>query len=114
MARLASRASNWLQLCTRPGGYYAGRPECIASPYHPDSNPEGFINMCLAESRLIEPHVHRRLAAGHAELAKQPGCPDYGYASSRVVADFEAALAGYLSSTLRCEIPRESLVLGAK
>ena len=113
MARCSKRAASWLQMCTRPGGYYAGRAECVASPYHPKENPNGFINMCLAESRLVEEHIHTRLTMRHAHMAEQGGISDYGYASAQVVEEFETALVQYLSTTLRCDVPRESLVLGA-
>jgi len=60
--KCAMMSSRGIQARNTPTIPYIGSHlKCLADPCHPETNPTGYISLCIAENKLIVPELSRRL-----------------------------------------------------
>ena len=69
MTALSRRSQNLLKLTAAP--YYQGTDLCRSSPYCARTNTSGYMNLRLAETRLMEKEISAKLAECHATLGEE-------------------------------------------
>ena len=77
-----------------------------ADPYHPERNPEGYVNLGTAENRLV-----RDLLAPRLHAPRQVTAEDTGYAPLHGTAALRRAIATSLSRCWHADVDPEDLIV---
>ena len=69
---------------------------CLVDPCHPDTNPRGYVSLCMAENRLVTGLLATRLVAGDAASVAFSSEATYGYGASLGLSGTREAVARFL------------------